>query len=119
MATKFTGRSFINIPGFGRVPTEKGSTLDLGGFSKEAVLTDGGVAGFKDGDPVPGKVDMSIHHHKGISLELLRDFTGNIDFETDTGTSFKLVDCVRENPPTLSGGMISISFLSVRVEEQT
>jgi len=118
MAKKFTGRAYINVPGFGRLPTEKGSTLELNGVTKEAVPTDSGIAGFRDGDPVPGKIELSVHHHKDISIQQLQDFTGNIDFETDTGVSFKAVDCVCENPLSLSGGMIPAVFLAVRVEEQ-
>ena len=116
--SKFTGRAYVSIPGFGRVPSEKGATLEVGGVSKEPVATDSGIVGFKDGDPVPAKVSLSIHHKKGLGVLALRDFEGNIDFETDTGVSFKLIECVAENPPSLSAGMISVDYLAVRCEEQ-
>lgn len=116
--SKFTGRAYVSIPGFGRVPSEKGATLEMGGITKEAVATDFGIEGFKDGDPQPAKVSISIHHKKGLSVTALRDFEGNIDFETDTGVSFKLIECVAESPPALSAGMISVDYLAVRCEEQ-
>ena len=118
MATKFTGRGYINIPTFGRVPSEKGSTLKLGGVTKEAVKTDSGVQGFREGEPVPASMEMSINHHANISVTALRDFVGNIDFETDTGVSFKLIGAECIEPPDLSGGMISITYEAIRCEEQ-
>lgn len=116
--SKFTGRAYVSIPGFGRVPSEKGATLEIGGITKEAVKIDGAIAGFRDGDAEPAKLSLSIHHKKGISLTQLRDFEGNIDFETDTAVSFKLIECVAENPPSLSGGMINVDYIAVRCEEQ-
>lgn len=116
--SKFTGRAYVSIPGFGRVPSEKGATLDIGGISKEPVKVDGAVLGFRDGDPEPAKISLSIHHKKGISVTQLRDFEGNIDFETDTDVSFKLITCVAENPPSMSGGMITVDYVAVRCEEQ-
>ena len=112
-----TGRAFITLPGFGRIESEKGATLNIGGFTRETIIADTGVAGCTETPAVPS-IECSAIHRAGLSLKKLADLKNiNVDFETDSGGLWVLQNAWLTEPPSLSDGKIPLKFEGVRAEE--
>jgi len=87
---QITGRATIRIGG-AHYKTKAGATLTgISGLQRESVLTDQGVAGYKEQTVAPG-LQCVIPHHAGISI---KDIAGAVDVtitaRTDSGVTFSM-----------------------------
>ena len=114
---QLTGKVFIDVPGFGRLRSKPGATLDIGGNKREAQMWDGGVAGFTE-TPVQPSIECEVLHDASISLAQLAQIKNvQVSFQTDTGSGWVLQNAWLADPPTLSGGTIKLKFEGLRADE--
>lgn len=108
MATVF-GRAFITIAGK-RYNTKEGSTLKLGGISREPVVGDGGLAGSQE-KIESGQLDCTIIATGDVSItdvQAIKD--ANISFDCDNGKSFVSSDAFNGPVPELSKDGIKVTL---------
>lgn len=115
--SKLTGRAYIDVPGFGRLSTNQGATLNPGGKNRSEVISDQAVEGFREALAAP-EVTCTVNHRSGVSLKQLGDITNaNITFETDTGSVWVVRNAWAVEPTALSGGEISVRFMGRGCDE--
>ena len=108
MATVF-GRAFISAKGV-RYNTKEGSTLKLGGISREPVVGDGGLAGSQEKIEA-GELSCTIIATKDVSLEAIQAIVdANVSFDCDNGKSFVSSDAFNGPVPELSRDGIKVTF---------
>jgi hypothetical protein len=108
---------YFDLPGFGRVHSMPGASLDIGGMQREWKKSDVGPAGYTE-DPVTASVEFKVQMMPGMSLRALGDLAGiNITVTTDGGDTYLLRDACVTNPPKLSGGEIDMRFEAAACEE--
>ncbi len=118
MATKITGRGFLDAGSLGRLPTKEGATINLGHFKREAVVGDDGVLGYSekfDGAPF---IKATIIHAKTTDETALQNFVGeNVTLVTDTGKSYTLKDAWVSEPLELSvkDGQLEVTFVGTEL----
>jgi hypothetical protein len=115
--TQVTGRAYISLSGV-RVASKEGATLDIGGTSKEGVAADHGVAGWQGSTAIPS-IECTLLHtdDSPVTLEQIRDFSGNVTFQTDTNKTWILRDAWHKGIPKLtSKGEISAVFEGMTAE---
>ncbi|WP_304308066.1 phage tail tube protein [Pseudacidovorax intermedius] len=114
--TQLTGRVFITINGQ-RMRSKDGASLDIGGVSRAAGMSDSGVDGYVETTAAP-KVDFAINHSATISLTDIHDMTdATLVFETDSGVVFTIREAFSTTPPKLSKGDVQCSFEGVECIE--
>jgi len=115
--SKVTGRVFINVAGFGKLRSRPGATINFGGVTRSAVVSDAGVDGYNETIIAP-QVSCSISHVAGLDVIALNNIVDDtLQFETDTGVTYKLQECWLSEPAELNGesGEISLTFMGKQV----
>ncbi len=111
-----TGRAFIKVNGTD-MRSKEGATLNPGGVSREAAMSDRGVDGYSE-SPVAPTIQCSINHTADISLTDLGQITdASIVFETDTGKTYLLRNAWIDGPAELNGSEVSLNFTGMTCEE--
>ena len=83
-----TGLSYINIKG-GRVRSEKGATLEVGGKVGKSALSTTGFEGTFTDEIKPGKVSFSVIHTDKDDLTTYQNLRDEpVTFETDSGQTY-------------------------------
>ncbi len=117
MANKVTGRAFIKMNG--RLIKSKLDARLINPMSeeREPILGDNGVAGYKV-NPVAPAIEASMIH-PDVSFDEMKEFSGNVTFETDTGKTYLLHDAWVESVTELnvSDSASAVRFAGIRVEE--
>ena len=104
-----TGRVYITVNGQ-RIRSRAGATLDTGGLTRTAAMSDAGVDGFSATNAVP-QVDCEINHTASTRLEDLHAIEdGVLTFETDTGRIYTITGATSTTPPKLSNGVVTLQF---------
>jgi len=120
MAKKLLGRAVIKWNG--RVlNTKKGSTIDLGGVSRESKTGALGVAGFSEGDN-PAKVECEVYLGVGTSAaEVGRIDDATVTFEADTGQTYVISPAWVTETITISesDGTFKVTFEGRPAEEMS
>lgn len=115
-AKQKTGRAFIKMNG--RLINSKldARLMNPMGEEREAVIGDSGVAGYKI-NPVAPSIEATMIH-PDVSFEELKDFNGNVMFETDSGESYVLRDAWVESISELNvaDAAASVKFTGITVE---
>ena len=106
---KVFGRAFISAKGV-RYNTKEGSSLKLGGISREPVVGDGGLAGPQEKIEA-GSVECTIIATQDVSLEAIQAIVdANVSFDCDNGKSFVSSDAFNGPPPEISKDGIKVTF---------
>lgn len=80
------------------------ATLSLGGFERQSVYADNGLAGFIE-KPIAAKVTITIVHDASVDLiAISRDRNVTIEFECDSGPRYIVAGAFLTKPPELNGG---------------
>jgi len=104
-----TGRVFITIGGK-RVASKPGAKLLYGGVTRESVVADSGVVGFRETPIAPG-VECEIEHTADVSLAEFQAMTAaSISFDTDSGRSYVLSGAWCEGGLELASGAFGLKF---------
>ncbi len=108
---QISNRSFIDIPGVGRLRTKEGSSIDVGGESREAVTDEQGNVHYIV-KIVPAVIECTVLHGKDTDIEALRAIASQtVTFATDTGSTYSVAGAFLTNTPKLgSGGEIPLNF---------
>ena len=115
--SKVVKKLYFDLPGFGRVHSKAGGTLNTGGVKREAVVADTGVVGFGEEPAVPG-VDFTLVMTKGLSIKALNDLTDiNVTVQTDCGDTYVLAEAWISEPCSISGGEIPVKMEGLRCDE--
>ncbi len=113
---QYTGRIFININGE-RMRSKDGASLDIGGVSRQAAMSDSGVDGHIESTAAP-KVEFSLNHSAEISLTAIHSMTdATLTYVTDTGVVFTIRGAFSAAPPKLAKGEVQCSFEGVECIE--
>lgn len=113
---KVTGRVFITVAGR-RLASKPGATLRFGGITREMVVADGGVVGYKEKLEAPG-IDCSLIHTVDTSLADLQSITdGAGSFDTDSGKSYVLSGMVTLDGLEISDGETKLKFGALECKE--
>lgn len=100
---KLLGRAIIRVNGK-TFRQEKGATLDIGGIKRNTKMGNAGVNGFSE-EPVPSKMEVSIHVGPETSLAEIRDWSNVVaSFECDTGQTYVINGGWVTDPPVLEEG---------------
>ena len=111
-----TGRIFISLNGK-RIRSKDGASLDTGGVTRDAALSDAGVDGFTEAVAAPS-VTCEVNHTADISVDDFKNFKdGTLTFETDTGKVFTLTNAWCSKPPKLAKGVIPLEFMGTECLE--
>lgn len=107
-----TGKCFVDAPGFGRFNSKPGATMSVGGVTRESVESDVTAGDFTE-KLVEGTVELTVIHDSNLDLVALGQIVdANISFSTDTGQSYLFSNAYVAEPPSMSGGDVSVSFRS-------
>lgn len=110
------GRAFITVAGK-RYNTKEGASLKFGGVSREAVVGDGGVAGFQEKLEAP-EVDCTIIATGEVSLVEIQNIKdATVSFDTDTGRSYVIANAFNGPVPELSKDGIKAKFYGIEAKE--
>lgn len=113
---QLTGRVFITLNGQ-RIRSKDGASLDIGGVSREAAMSDSGVDGFTE-TTAPPQVECKVNHSADMALKDFQDFKdGTLVFETDTGKVFTIRSAWSAKPPRLVKGEVDLTFQGVECLE--
>lgn len=100
MASVF-GKAVISIAGK-RYNTKEGASLDIGGISREPVMSDSGLAGSQEKYEA-GKIECTIIATGDVSvteIQAIKD--ASVSFDCDNGKSFISADAFNGPIPSLS-----------------
>lgn len=110
---KVAKKLYFDIQGIGRVYGLPGSTFDLGGQKRDAVVSDGGVEGYTE-EPVPPSVQFKLANRSDLDMSVLRDLTDiNVSIQDDNGKTWMIRDAWIAEPPKVSGGEVDLQFIGV------
>lgn len=113
---QYTGRVFININGQ-RYRSKDGASLDIGGVTRQAAMSDSGVDGHIESTAAP-KVDFALNHSADVSLTDIHAMTdATLTYVTDTGVVFTIREAFSATPPKLAKGEVQCSFEGVECIE--
>lgn len=114
--SQLTGKAYIDVPGFGRLRSKAGAKLNTGGFTRETKTSDSGVEGFTEEIAEPS-IECTIIHEPTLSITDLNNIrNANITFQTDTGSSWVLMEAWLVDPTELSTGEVPVKFAGKRCE---
>lgn len=117
--TMLTGRAFIDVPGFGRLSTNPGASLNIGGVNRGEVVSDQQVEGYRETLVAP-EISFTINHKQGFSLKQLGELKNvNVTFQTDSGTTWVLREAWVMDPPSMSGGEVQVTMKGKSADEVT
>lgn len=114
-----SGKITISTASMGVLRSKPGATLDFGGFKRDVVEDDQGIAGYTE-TPVAPSIEGSFVHKGGLSIKGLADITNeDISFETDTGSHFVIRQAWCTEPPQLASGEVKLKFTGISCDEVT
>lgn len=114
---KAATRAFIDVPGFGRLESEKGATFNLGGFNRDPIITDGGVAGF-DEEVVAPTLSCTVVKKKGLSVAKLNSITdATVTVTLSDGSVYVMEQAWTTTAGEISNGRYSLAMSAIRAEE--
>ncbi|MGB1239843.1 MAG: phage tail tube protein [Pseudomonadales bacterium] len=112
---KAAKKIILTIPGDGRIDALPGGSFDPGGVSRSPMTTQGGKTHYSEED-VHSSVSCRVPNLKG-RLESLRDIVNvNINVQDDNGDSWIITDAFNTQPPSVSGGEISLELAGNKAE---
>lgn len=114
--TQYLGRVTVRVNGEG-LESKPGANIDLGGITRESIVSDQGM-GFKE-TPKPSRVECEMSVKRGTSVEALRTLTdATLVFDTDTGQSYIVRNAYTAETPKLTGDAgWSLVFMGDPAEE--
>ena len=107
---KLTAKGKVTLAGLGRLRAKHDAKINFGGASKEKVSGFDVIEGHREGEIEPVSIDVTVLHSAGIKLKELLAFEGDVEFETDTGTVYKVFGCIVKSGSELSEGDLSITL---------
>lgn len=117
--SQVTGRIFIKIDGELQ-RSKPGASLTFGGKTREPVVGDDSVHGFKEVLAAP-LIEATFSDTAQLSLKKIADITdATITFETDTGKTYIVRNAWQNgDPPKLTGdgGEVAVQFAGISCEE--
>lgn len=90
--------------------TKPGADIELGGFTKEPVFGSGVLAGATH-TPVPMKVSCVLVVKSDTDVEKIRNFEGQIDFETDVGIRYSSANAWVSESVKLSQDGLAVTIM--------
>lgn len=107
---------FFDLPGKGRVQTVNGS-FKPAGESRSMYNADTGPVG-PTSESMHGELSFTVPNDGSVKQKELADLVGiNITLQDDNGQTWLCRDAFTTEPPTLSGGEISVSMQFKTQEE--
>lgn len=101
--SQITGKATVKVDGE-ELLTDVDATLNVGGFSREAVMGARGVQGFRESPEAPA-LTTTVRHTEQLDLLALGRITGaSVIFETDTGDAYLLRRAFVTDTVELSSG---------------
>ncbi len=111
-----SGRATIKLDS-DSLRTKPGSTLQIGGITREFDTTDQLQAYFRERGSV-AVIKGTIIHASDTELVALRDWkNGTATFETDTGRVYTVANAAVANVGELSGGEVEVTIMGDPAEE--
>lgn len=106
---KATGIVTLELDGE-TLESEAGATLSVGGFTREALITETGNV-YPMETQVPATVECSVLHVTGTDLVKLATLTEAVlNFKCDTGQVYTITQAFLQEPPSLSAGKVPLKF---------
>ncbi|WP_299733988.1 phage tail tube protein [uncultured Endozoicomonas sp.] len=112
--SKITGKAVIRVDGQ-ELRSLDGATLNVGGVTREAKQGSSKIWGYTE-KPTAPEMSCKVAHTADTDLIALGNITNaTIDFETDTGDRYIIVDGWVVDPPSLdsSSGDVDLKFSGV------
>lgn len=113
--TQVTNKVLIYLNGV-LYESKNGATLNTGGITREAIVSDNKVIGPSESIEAPS-VEATFIHTADVSLQALNDFKGTITFQMDTGITWVIQDAWSAGNAKLSKGEITVTFHGVKAEQ--
>jgi len=115
---QFLGRATIRWNG-NVIETNSGATLDIGGVTRDPIVT-GMRVGFGE-QTAPASLTCETSLMQGMSLDELRNITdATVMFECDTGQTYIIRNAFVTAPQTIKdggGGNVTVNFAGPPAEE--
>ncbi len=117
MAKVFLSRVWLRINGQLMETDPTTTKVDLGGFEREAVVTDQGFAGYTE-KPKEANVETTIRVSSDTDLIAMKDWTNAvITLQYNSGQIFVMRDATITEPPSLSSdGKCTLKFFGNAVQ---
>lgn len=114
---KVASKMFIDVPGFGRLETEKGASFNPGGVNRPEVISDLGVAGYEE-ETVAPMVSCSVIKKAGLSLHKLNNITGaTVTVTLNDGSVWIIENAWTSAVGEMSNGRYPLEMKGIRAEE--
>lgn len=114
---KYTGIVQIKVDGE-LTESLEGSTLDLGGYERTPVVSNGRVIGYKE-KYLHSEVNFKVPWGPESPIEVLRNKVDAVVlFISDAGMTYQLSDAVNMKPPKLADGDMDFTMFGQAAELQ-
>ncbi len=107
--SKVTGRVQIEVDGE-TLESEAGATMNVGGIQREPMMSDAGNYHFSE-SYVPSSVECVLMHMTGEDATRFSAMASiTLNFKCDSGQVYTIPGACNTDPPSLSGGKLSLKF---------
>jgi hypothetical protein len=98
------------------VESKNGATLNTGGTTREAVVSDNQVVGPAESIEAPS-VEATFIHTADVDIDNLNRFHGTLTYQMDTGVTYVLQEAWSKGNAKHSKGEITVTFEGKRAEK--
>ncbi len=116
MSKQYIGRVTASVNGQ-RLESKPGASLDLGGISRNSMVSDQDM-GFTE-EPKPSRIECEMVLSRGASVDSLRNVTdATLVFECDTGQRYIIKGGYTAETPVITGASgVKLVFMGRPAEE--
>lgn len=115
---KVAKKLYFDVQGLGRINAMPGSSFNLGGSTRAAVVADTGTVGFTE-EPSTPNLKFKLPVNSGLSIKQINDLTDvDVTVISDSGQAYLFREAWRTgNPVEMSDGMIDVEMEAITAEE--